>query len=60
MKWHHSPTFKSKQNRTVPASGVRGRRFSYHKNKFNGGIIMNFFNNRKANYWNVLPDAVLN
>ena len=60
VKWHHPPTFKSEQNRTGPASGVRGHRFSYHKDKFNDSIRMNFFNNRIANDWNVLPDAAVN
>ena len=32
----------------------------YHKDKFNDSIRMNFFNNRIANDWNVLPDAAVN
>ena len=62
VKWHHPPTFnKSEQNRTSPASDVcTGHIFSYHKDKFNDSIRTNFFNNRIANDWNVLPDAAVN
>ena len=60
VKWHHPPTFKAEQSREGPASGVRGHKYSYHKDKFNDGIRLNFFNNRIANDWNVLPDEVVN
>ena len=60
VKWHYPPLFKSEQRRTGPAAGVRGHKYKYHNDRFNESIRLNFFNNRIANDWNVLPAEVVN